>query len=323
MPLRTDPSPPSHTPLLRRRYLVLGGRGFIGRHCVAALQRAGAEVIVAGRRATASLPQALPVQGLLTHESWNQVLELPALGHLDGVLNAVGILRQSPWRRYVDVHERAPTALAEACARRAMPLLHISALGLDAPACSGFIRSKLAGDAGVRAAGEPCLVVRPSLLDGPDGFGSRWLRAVARLPLQATPSSASGRISALHVDDLADAIVALFACNTEQRRTLAPHRVIELGGERAMTLAQYLQHLRGTRPPAWQVPVPHALARGVAHLCDLLHLTPFSFGHLELLARDNLARGQQLQALLGRPQRPLGRDLPAAPLRPLAGSAAS
>ncbi|MDH5455998.1 MAG: hypothetical protein OEY37_07995, partial [Gammaproteobacteria bacterium] len=48
------------------------------------------------------------------------------------------------------------------------------------------------------------------------------------------------------------------------------------------------------------LPIPGLLARAGAHLCDLFHITPFSFGHWELLQRDNVPAVNQLPELLRR-----------------------
>ena len=46
--------------------------------------------------------------------------------------------------------------------------------------------------------------------------------------------------------------------------------------------------------------VPGILARAFAHVCDLFHFSPFSFGHWELLCRDNLPMPNRLPELLGK-----------------------
>ena len=89
---------------------------------------------------------------------------------------------------YERVHHVAPAALAAACARAGLRLVHVSALGLSREARSGFIRSKLRGEAAIRASGADYTIVRPSLLDGEGGFGARWLRAVARWPVHCVPA---------------------------------------------------------------------------------------------------------------------------------------
>lgn len=60
-----------------------------------------------------------------------------------------------------------------------------------------------------------------------------------------------------------------------------------------------------------RLPVPNFLALAVAGLCDLLHLTPYGIGALELMWRDNLPRENLLISLLGRTPTPVGRELPA------------
>src|SRR6266571_3304564 len=65
---------------------------------------------------------------------------------------------------YERVHHHAPAALAAACARGAIRLVHVSALGLHAGALSGFLTSKLAGERAIAACGSNYSIVRPSLL---------------------------------------------------------------------------------------------------------------------------------------------------------------
>ena len=84
-----------------------------------------------------------------------------------------------------------------------------------------------------------------------------------------------------------------------------PSREIELGGAAQMTLLEYLARLRvgqlgaGVRP-ALTIAIPHWLARTGSHVCDLLHVTPYSFGHLQLMQRDNVPRVNHLPQLLAR-----------------------
>ena len=132
-----------------------------------------------------------------------------------------------------------------------------------------------------KVAAETCIVC-PSLLDGVDGFGSRWLRRVAQWPVHFVPSDATGRLAPLHVDDLGEAIAALCACPRE-----ALPASVELGGEARYSIAQYLLALRHTPRDALTLAVPAWLVRICAHALDVLHLTPLSWGHVELMRRDN------------------------------------
>lgn len=301
--------------------LVLGGAGFIGRHVVAALVAQGTATEIGSRHPddiTGRLPdiarshprRQARFERLLTPEAWRGLLD-----GIDVVVNCVGILRRRGHETYDRVHHLAPAALAEACRRSGKRLVHVSALGLEAPARSGFLRSKRDGEAALRRSGADCCIVRPSLLDAPcGGYGALWLRRVARWPVHALPADATGRIAALDVRDLGEALAHL----ARKPRLAEPDgpAEYELGGDHAMPLRDYLATLRRlhTRRPALVLPIPGWLARIGSHACDLLHVTPFSFGHWELLRRDNCPRVNALPALLGRAPRRLGGDAPAPPL---------
>ncbi|MBA3253789.1 MAG: NAD(P)H-binding protein [Pseudomonadota bacterium] len=286
------------------RVLVLGGAGFIGRHAVAALLARGHEVVVGSRhpeRAARRLPlqahacerRTVRLEQLLTADLWR-----PRVAAFDVVLNCVGILRQRGAETYDRVHHLAPAALADACALAGVRrLVHVSALGLDERVTSGFLTSKRRGETALRARAFDCVIVRPSLLDGADGYGARWFRRVARWPVHFVPASARGRVAPLDVDDLGVALAVL--CEVDH----PPSREIELGGSAQMTIREYLARLRveqrgvGVRP-ALTLAIPHWLARIGSHVCDLLHVTPFSFGHLQLMQRDNVPRVNRLPELL-------------------------
>ena len=287
--------------------LVLGGTGFIGRHAVAAVRAQGDAVVVgtrhparAGRRFN-DLPRAAIRQArferLLTPDDWRDLL-----AGCDAVINCVGILRQRGRETYQAVHAAAPAALAEACRQRGLRLVHVSAHALAQPHRSRFLRSKREGERRLLASAADVCLVRPSLLDGRGGFGARWIRALARLPLHLVPGGAGGRIAAFDVADLGTALATLVRWPRSPDATL---QTFELGGPQALTMGQFLQAARTCRgaAPARQWQVPATAARIASHLFDLLHLTPLSFGHWELMRLDNVPAPNRLAEVLGREPR--------------------
>ncbi|WP_167285305.1 NAD(P)H-binding protein [Marilutibacter alkalisoli] len=287
-------------PGTRLRILVLGGAGFVGRHVAAALLAQGALISIGSRHPHRRQRTGLDadyrhvrMERMISPDSWNTLL-----GDVDVVINCVGILRPRGRETYDRVHHRAPAALAAACAARGLRLVHVSALGLDGPVRSRFLLSKRDGEAALRASGADWHIVRPSLLDGEGGFGARWIRRVAGWPLYVLPADAIGRIAVLDVGDLGEAIANL---------AIAPSghdlpRELDLGGPNPCTLDEHIAAMRRLRTdsPAWQLRTPGWLARLASHLCDLLHWTPFSYGHWELLRQDNCPRTNMLPRLLGR-----------------------
>ena len=220
----------------------------------------------------------------------------------DAVVNCVGILRPRGHETYQRVHHLGPAALAAACAGRGLRLVHVSALGLAESMRSHFLRSKRDGEAALRASDADWHIVRPSLLDGDGGFGARWIRRVARWPLHPLPRGAIGKLAVLDVRDLGEAIANLVLDPAPARRE---H---DLGGLQVRTLAEHFAALRALHAstPAWRVTIPDIATRLVAHACDLLHATPLSFGHWELLRHDNCPRENHLPGLLGRAPRSVG-----------------
>ena len=290
------------------RVLVLGGTGFIGRHAAAALKARGHSVVIGTRhpkRALRKLPAGLQdcelrethFESLTTRYIWQ-----PLLADVDAVVNAVGILRERGRETYDRVHNMAPTALAAACERLHLRLIHVSALGLRPQALSGFIHSKILAERAIAAGGADYSIVRPSLLDGEGGFGAKWVRRVARWPVHFIPVEARGRMAPLDVRDLAEALAVLCERGGEGRRE------VELGGNAKRTMAEHLASMRALHDDrrALRIPIPRFVARFVAQVCDLAHFSPFSFGHLELLRRDNVPRVNMLPALIGRTPTPVG-----------------
>jgi uncharacterized protein YbjT (DUF2867 family) len=289
--------------------LVLGGAGFVGRHAVAALLHSGARVVIGTRfpgplgkrtaphKAAAEAEQRkVRFEQLESSDDWQALIE-----DVDVVVNCVGILRQRRRETYDAVHRRAPTALAAACKSQGKRIVHISALGLDQPARSAFLTSKRAGEKGIREQDGDWVIARPSLIDGAGGFGAAWIRGIARLPIFVAPADAKGRIAALDAADLGEALARL-ALGSAETLKLDQSRVFELGGAESWEFRDYIFALRRTytNTRSFCVPIPGPLARLGAHICDVFHITPFSFGHWELLQRDNVPGTNRLPELLDR-----------------------
>lgn len=296
------------------RVLVLGGSGFVGRHAVAALLQRGTEVVV-GSRSPDAIGSKLPgeaaecqrrqvhIEQLQDAHNWHEIID-----DVDTVLNCVGILRQRGNETYDKVHHCGPAALADACAGRDKRLVHVSALGLHDKARSRFLTSKLAGEAALKKSSADWIIARPSLLDGVGGFGARWLRGVAKLPFYFAPTNANGQIAALHVEDLGEALAQLATGHHSELR-LDESREFDLGGEESFVFRDYIRVLRKRHieRSSLCIPVPAFAARLFAHACDVVHFSPFSFGHWELLARDNLPVPNRLPELLQRQPRRIAR----------------
>ncbi len=276
------------------KILVCGGQGFLGRAVVQALADKQTQIVIGGRTEKKDKRNTRPAanisfcpmrfEKLMTQADW-----VPLLNGIDVVVNLVGILRERGRETYEKIYVRAPIALAQACAALSIKLIHVTALGLRADAQSRFNTGKLKSELALKAiAAKHALdlhIVRPSLLDGPDGFGAKWLRRIANWPVLLFPASAVGLIAPLPINDFGKAMAALCLDSTRSQPL-----EIDMGGDKTMTMRNYLLSLRyaNKKPPLVEIAVPGLIGRIVSHALDLLHLTPYSFGHHELMTRDNV-----------------------------------
>ena len=283
----------------KQAVLVLGGKGFIGRHIVKQLETFGSTVVI-GTRGTGALSEAgsikLRLHKTITRQQW-----LPHLKNIDVVVNAVGIMRQRSGETFEKVHHLAIGGLAKACAQNNIRLVHISALGIENPVKSRFSSSKLRGERAIQRSDSDWFIVRPSLVDGEGGYGAGWFRRIAQWPVHIAPANAKGMLTPIDVKDLAEA-VAKIALKTRAAKD-SNDRIYELGSN-SMGLFEYLATLNGGKR-RYHIRIPGIIARPISHLFDLLHLTPFSFGHYELLQYDNCPVIDRLPEILGRMATPV------------------
>jgi NADH dehydrogenase len=298
---------------------VLGGSGFVGRYAVRALAADGWRIRAATRRPDlaghlqpmGAVGQIHPVQANLRYpDSIRQ-----AVAGASAVVNLVGILaecrfclsrsaRQSFHAVHVAGAREAARAAKEAGAKT---FVHVSAIGADRKYWAKYARTKAAGETAVLAEFPTAVILRPSLVFGPEDQLFNRFAAMASLPLAPLPLIGGGktRFQPVYVGDVAAAIAA--ACAGRAK----PRTVYELGGPDIVTFRQILdlvQQWSGHRK--WYLRVPFWLAQVGAFLTALLpqNLRAVTVDQVRLLMRDNVVdaaaveEGRTLQGLGIAPQ---------------------
>jgi NADH dehydrogenase len=296
-----------------RLAIVFGGSGFVGRHVVRALARDGWRIRVAVRRPDlAGFLRPLGVVGQIELVQTN--LRYPgsiaaALEGADAVVNAAGIQRQSGRQTYEAVHVAGAGAIARAATAAGVEtLVHVSGIGADPRSPNAYIASKGRGETAVREASPTAVILRPSVIFGPeDDFLNRF-GALARV-LPALPLFGGGatKLQPAFVGDVALAALAVIGDASAAGRTY------ELGGPDVLTLREIAAlTLRIVERRRALVPLPFALARLVARSTEVastLTLGRFPAAltttrdQVELLRHDNvvsaaaIAEGRTLRGL--------------------------
>ncbi len=285
---------------------VFGASGFIGRHVVGALARDGWRIRAAERRPDLAghlqplggVGQIMPVQANLRYpDSVRRAVE-----DADAVINLVGILAESGKQTFKAVHVEGARAVAEAAREAgAQALVHLSAIGADPKSKSNYARTKAEGEAAVFGAFPSAVIMRPSVVFGPeDQFFNRFAALARFSPFLPLIGGGRTRFQPVYVGDVAAAVAAALAGRAE------PGLTYELGGPEILTLKEILRLvLDYTGRKRILLYMPFWLAKLQALLTWPLPtgFRPITVDQVRLLQRDNvvseaaIAEGRTLAGL--------------------------
>jgi uncharacterized protein YbjT (DUF2867 family) len=287
--------------------LLTGASGFIGRHLVHALLAAGHHVICAGRSKPPVMhPHLSQVPADFTRDLDAQTW-LPRLQGVDVVINAVGIIREQGSQTFLELHERAPCALFEACAMAKVRLvIQISALGADEAAQSRYHLSKKRADDRLRSLQVRSAIVQPSLVFGMDGASAALFTMMASLPLIAVPGGGRQQVQPVHVDDVVATILAILR-DPPNSGTRVP-----VVGPEPMSMRGFLGTLRqamGMGRPHF-LPMPMPLMHLAAAAGKVLPGSLLDSETLQMLERGNTGSVLPMSQLLGHTPRPVSDFVP-------------
>ena len=265
---------------------IFGGSGFVGRHTVRALARAGYRIKVATRHPNrAFFLRPLGSVGQIDFVKCDVAdadSVARALWGAQAVVNLTGILFQSG-QTFEEVQADGATNIAKAAAAAGVgALVHVSAIGADAESNSDYAVTKAEGEAGVREAFPRAVILRPSIIFGPeDGFFNKFAQMARFFPALPLIGGGRTRFQPVFVGDVAQAIVA--GLSRQDGRTY------ELGGPNTYSFKELLQLiLRETGRKRALVPVPFSIAFLQAAFLQLLPTPLLTIDQVKLLKKDNV-----------------------------------
>jgi uncharacterized protein YbjT (DUF2867 family) len=269
---------------------VFGGSGFLGRHAVEALARDGWRVRAAMRRPDlAAHLQPLGEVGQIYAVQAN--VRFPdsvrrAVKGAEAVVNLVGILK-SERQTFEAVHVAGARAVARAASEAGVKsLVHVSAIGASPRSSSRYARTKLVGEKAVLEEFPQSVILRPSVVFGPEDQLFNRFAAMARFsPFLPLIGSGRTKFQPVYVVDVAAVIAA--ACAGKAR----PHTIYELGGPEVISFRQLLDRtLEWSGRRRYYLHIPVWLAKLGALLTVPLpnSLRPLTIDQVRLLQSDNI-----------------------------------
>jgi NADH dehydrogenase len=267
---------------------VFGGSGFLGRHVVRALARRGYRVRVAVRNPNlAGHLQPLGNVGQIHAVQANLRVRWSidrAVKGADHVVNLVAILAEGGKQTFEAVHVHGAQAVAEAAAAEGARMTHVSALGTDGDSAAGYARTKARGEQAVLEERADAVIIRPSIMFGPeDRFFNRFA-AMARIsPFLPLIGGGETKFQLAYVADVAEAIARSVDGKVEGGR------IYELGGPEVLSFRECMEEMltvigRNRR----LVTIPWGLARLQASVLELLPNPLLTVDQVEMLRTDNV-----------------------------------
>ncbi|QDG79401.1 complex I NDUFA9 subunit family protein [Labrenzia sp. PHM005] len=277
------------TPLNGKLVTVFGGSGFLGRHIVQALARRGYRVRAAVRRpdlASHLQPLGAPGQIMAIQANLRYRWSVDrALQGSDAVVNAVGILAPTGKQSFDAVQAFGPRAIAEAARAAGInAITHISAIGADAESSSAYARTKAAGEAGVLETLPESVILRPSIVFGPeDDFFNQFAGMARFSPVLPLIGGGATKFQPVYVGDVAEAVARAVDVD------LKAGAVYELGGPEVKSFKECLaEMLDVTRRSRVLLPIPFEISSAMGKVMQLLPGAPLTADQVELLKTDNV-----------------------------------
>jgi uncharacterized protein YbjT (DUF2867 family) len=268
---------------------VFGGSGFVGRHVVRALAKQGWRVRVAVRRPDLAghlqpmggVGQIMPLQANLRFP--DSVMR--AVQGADAVVNLVGILYESGRQSFDKVQAEGPRAIAMAAAKAGVSnVVHLSAIGADAQSPAAYARSKAAGEAAILEHVPSAVIMRPSIVFGPeDNFFNQFATLARYLPALPLIGGGETKFQPVFVGDVAEAVALALAGKAK------PGTVFELGGPDVRSFRQILEYIlaeTGRKRPL--IPIPFPIAELQGKILGLLPKPLLTRDQVLMLKSDNV-----------------------------------
>ncbi len=268
---------------------IIGGSGFVGRHIVRALARRGYRIRVACRRPDlAGHLQPLGNTGQIMAVQANVRYPASLAAACEGayaVINLTGVLHSGGAQSFDAVHVFGAEASAKAAkAARARVFIQMSAIGADEASGAEYARSKAEGEKRARAGFPGAIVLRPSIVFGPeDSFFNRFAELARFSPFLPLIGGGHTRFQPVFAGDVGEAVARLVDAGEADGKTY------ELGGPEALTFRQLMRFTLDTiGRNRLLVTLPWGIARIQAAIMGLLPNPMLTTDQVEMLKHDNV-----------------------------------
>lgn len=269
---------------------VFGGSGFLGRHIVRALAKRGWRVRVAVRRPNEALflktAGAVGQVAIMQANIRDEASVRKAVKGVDAVVNLVGILYETGKQKFSAVQAEGARTVAQSAADEGVQkFVQLSAIGASSESEAAYAQSKAAGEAAVLEAIPQAVILRPSIVIGPeDDFFNRFAKMAALAPALPLVGGGETLYQPVAVQDVAQA-----TCEALENPNCGG-KIYELGGPDIFSFKNLMEiMLRHTGQKRILVPLPFFAAQLISRFTKFLPNPPLTPDQVIMLRSDNIA----------------------------------
>ena len=271
---------------------IFGAGGFIGKHLMRHLTKLDYRVKVATRKPYLKgylKPLGSPGQiELFKTNIFNEDELKKVLNNCDIVINLVGILYETKKQKFNEVHEQFPYMLSRLCNELGIKnLIHLSALGVEEKYESKYKQSKLNGEKNIKDNFKPSVILRPSVVFGPeDKFFNTFASLAQFSPILPLVGGGKTKFSPIYVGDVAEAIVKALSINNSEPKTY------ELGGPENYTFKELMEILlTEIKKKRLLISIPFGVAKFQSYFLQMLPNPILTPDQVNLLKNNAIVSG--------------------------------
>ena len=275
--------------MVKKKILIFGATGQIGRHLIRKLTKNNYKVICQTRNLHKAI--FLKTSGSIGYIDiketkifdYEKVIGL--VDSADIVINLIGILFESgKINTFEKIHTLFPKFLSEICNKKNKHLIHISSLGVENASDSKYAVSKAEGENKIFENLPSATILKPSIVYSVnDSFTTRFMSLLNFFPIFPLYYGGKTKFAPIHASDLTDIIFHVIENDIRGKK-------IETVGPKVLTFLEILNILsKCINKKRVFLPLPLFLAKFSAKILEKMPNPLLTVDQLNLLKYDNIS----------------------------------